>query len=89
MAASAPFAAAGAPTMLSTPFQLGGTPLQQASIANQLLSRNQQSQQRAPMAPPIASRPYTGMRQPVNRDEEMRRMMAMYQMPQMPQIRLI
>lgn len=88
-AASAPFAAATGPEMLSAPMQLGGSRMQQAQFANQLLARNKQAQQRAPMAPAIQSRPYTGMQRPVNpEEEEMRRRMA-YQMPPMPQIRLI
>jgi hypothetical protein len=86
---AAPFAAAGAPTMISSPFALPGTPSQQVSFANQMLSRNQQAQQRAPMAPVVQSRPYTGMKQPVNAREDELRRLAMYQMPPMPQIRLI
>jgi hypothetical protein len=86
---AAPFAAASTPAMLSAPMTLGGTPSQQLSIANQMLGRNQQAQQRMPMAPPIQSRPYTGMKQPVNPQLEEERRRLMYAMPQIPQIRLI
>jgi hypothetical protein len=66
------------------------TPMQQASVASQLLGRNQQAQQRMPMAPPIQSRPFTGMKNPVMSEEErMKQMMAMYSMPQRQPIRLI
>lgn len=69
----------------------GGSPqMNPFSMASQISSRNQQAQQRLPNAPAIQSRPYTGMRQPFDAQaEEERRRLAMYQMPPMPQIRLI
>lgn len=66
------------------------SPMQQASVANQFLGRNQQAQQRMPNAPMVQTRPFTGMKLPVNamqQEEERRRMM--YTMQPMPQIRLI
>lgn len=80
----------GSNAMLPGPNQMSGMgAMQQSQFANQLFARNQQAQQRLPGAPQIQSRPYTGMKNTINpQEEEMRRRM-MYAMPQVQPIRLI
>lgn len=67
----------------------GMSAMQQGMVANQILGRNQQAQQRLPNAPQIQSRPFTGMKLPINAQEEEMRRRALYQMPTIQPIRLL
>lgn len=86
---ASPFAVA-APTMLSSPSILGGSTRDQIMAANMLIGKGSQQPQPLPRAPAIQSRPYTGMKQPVQNAQMQEEMLRkLYAMPAMPQIRLI